>query len=82
MYKWGQTTLASIQGGMSMTNKFFSFVSFGAFLLELFVNSSIPPRLLGVTICNIICLIKSIVTITVDFFTKKHHYAMYAKNPL
>ena len=83
MYKWGQTTLASIQGGMSMVNNILSFVSFGAFLLELFVNSSVLPRLLGVTICNMICLIKSIVTITVDFyFTKKQCDAAYTNYSL
>lgn len=66
-----------------MVNNILSFVSFGAFLLELFVSSSVLPRLLGVTIYNLVCLIKSIVTITVDFyFAKKQSEAAYANYSL
>lgn len=49
---WGQSKLASIQGGMSMINNVITFIAFGGFLLGLFLNSSILPRLLGVNIID------------------------------
>lgn len=48
MYKWGHITVASIRGGMSMISTILTFVSFGAFLLDMLFRSSVLPRLLGV----------------------------------
>ena len=50
--EWGPSKLASIQGGMSMINNVLTFIAFGGFLLGLFFNSSIPPRLLEVSAIN------------------------------
>ena len=53
-WKWGQSLLASIQGGVSMVNIFLAKMSFILavasyifFNLELYLNST-PPRLLEV----------------------------------
>lgn len=40
--------MASIQGGMSMINDVLTIVGFAGFLLEAFLCSNIPPRLLEV----------------------------------
>ena len=46
--EWGHVMLAGIRGGMSMVNKVITVIAFCGFLLEQFVCSSIPSRLLGV----------------------------------
>lgn len=59
-WKWGQSLLASIQGGISMINIFLTktgfvlaAVSCAFFYLEIYLNHLYPPRLLEVKKCNI-----------------------------
>lgn len=45
---WGLRISASIRGGMPMINNYITVIAFCCFLLEKFLYSSIPSRLLGV----------------------------------
>lgn len=50
LYKWGQITLASIRGGMSMISNILTILSFVVLVLSSLIDCNFLSRLLGVNI--------------------------------